>query len=135
MADRIELTQQEGVRISARCGDKEVIIDWNEEAGGTNQGMSPGELLCASLGACVVMNVVRYFKTLGVPLQGVRAETTQETDERGSRAKRFEVRVALPVGLPKREKAVRRVADLCYVKNTLKNPPEFTVIIEGPGFD
>ncbi len=135
MVKTIVLTQHEGVRFSARCGDNEVIIDWNEEEGGTNQGVSPGELLCASVGACVVMNVIRYFKTLGVPLEGARAETTHGSDERGSRAKGFEVRVALPIGLPKREKAVRRVADLCYVKNTLTTPPEFTAIIEGPGFD
>ncbi|MBW2058900.1 MAG: OsmC family protein [Deltaproteobacteria bacterium] len=135
MGKTVLLTQQEGVRFSAKCGDNEIVIDWKEEDGGTNRGMSPGELFCASLGACTVMNVVRYYKTVGIPLEGVKAEATYEGDEKNSRATRFEIRISLPVGMPKRERAVRKVADLCYVKKTLRNPPEVTVKIEGPGFD
>ena len=135
MAKTIVLTQQEGVRFSARCGDNEVIIDWKDEHGGTNQGMSPEELLCASLGACTAMNVVRYSNMVGVPLEGVRVEATFESDERNLKAEKFEIRISLPVEIPKRQRAVKKVADLCYVKKTLQNPPEFTVKIEGPGFD
>lgn len=135
MSKTIVLTQQEGVRFSARYGDNEVIVDWKEEEGGTDLGMSPGELMCTSLGACTVMNVVRYYKTLGIPIEGVRVEATYEEDQRKSRAERFEIRISLPVGLPKRERAVKRVADICYVTKTLQNPPEVKVKIEGPGFD
>lgn len=135
MAKTIVLTQQEGVRFSARYGDNEVTIDWKEEEGGTNQGMAPGELVCAALGACTVMNVVRYYKTVGVPLEGVRAEATYESDERDTKAERYELRIFLPVGLRKRERAVHRVANSCYVKKTLLNPPPIEVKIEGPGFD
>ena len=135
MTKTIRLTQQEGVRFTARFGTQDVTIDWKEDEGGTNQGMSPGELLCAALGACTVMNVVRYFETVGVPIEGVTAETTYENDEKDSRAERYEIRISLPVGLPKRERAVRKVAELCYVKKTLQNPPEIAVTIEGPGFE
>jgi putative redox protein len=135
MAKTIRLTQQEGVRFTASSGSHEVTIDWKEDEGGTNQGMSPGELLCAALGACTVMNVVRYFETVGVPIEGVTVETACENDEKGSRAERYEIRISLPVGLPKRERAVRRVGELCYVKKTLQNPPEIAVTIEGPGFE
>jgi uncharacterized OsmC-like protein len=135
MAKTVVLTQQEGVRFSARSGDHQIVIDWPEEEGGTNQGMSPGGLLCASLGACTAMYVVRYFKTLGVSLEGVTAETTCFNDQSNSKAERFEIRISLPKGLPKREKAIQKVAELCYVKKTLQSASECTVKIEGPGFD
>jgi len=135
MAKTILLTQQEGVRVSARCGDHEVIFDWNEERGGTNQGMSPGELLCASLGACTVMTIVRYCRTVGIPVADVTAEAAYESDEKGTRADRYKIRVSLPGGAPGREKAIPRAAKRCYVEKTLENPPEIEIKIEGPGFE
>jgi uncharacterized OsmC-like protein len=135
MAKTILLTQQKGVRFSATYGENSVTFDWKEEEGGTNQGMTPGELMCAALGACTVMNVVRYYRTVGVPLEGVKAEATYENDQKDTKAERYELRIFLPVGLPKREGAVHKVANSCYIKKTLLNPPPIEVTIEGPGFD
>ncbi|NIQ38512.1 MAG: hypothetical protein GTN81_07980 [Proteobacteria bacterium] len=130
MAKTIALTQQEGLRFSAKYGNNEVVVDSKKENGGTGLGLSPGELLCASLGACTAMRVVRYYKTIGIALEGVRAEATYEEDQENSRGEKFEVRIFLPVEFHKRKGAVRRVAEACYVKNTLQNPPEIEIRIE-----
>jgi len=129
------LKQQEGFRFSARYGDNEVIVDSKEEKGGTGKGLSPGELLCTALGACTAMSVVRYYRTVGISLEGVRVEAMYEEDEKNSRAERYEIRIVLPVGLPERAQAVKRAANSCYVKKTLQSQPEIIVKIEGPGFD
>jgi putative redox protein len=135
MAKTIVLTQQEGLRFCAKYGTNEVIVDSKKEKGGTGLGLSPGELLCASLGACTAMRVVRYYKTIGIPLEGVRAEATYEEDQKNSRGEKFEVRIFLPMGFHGRKGAVKRVAEACYVKNTLQNPPEIKIRIEGLALD
>ena len=130
MEKTIVLKQQEGFKFTAAYGNHEVILDLKEEAGGTDQGMTPGELLCASFGACTAMNIVQYCKTIGLPQEGVKVQATYVSDEEDSKAVKFALTIMIPNEISGREKALGRVVDACYVKNTLRNPPEIEVKIE-----
>jgi putative redox protein len=130
MKKTIVLNQQEGFKFTAAYGNNEVIADLKEEAGGMDQGMTPGELLCASLGACTAMNIVQYCETIDMPIEGLKVYATYSSDEEDSRAEKFVLKIVMPKEISGREKALIRVADGCYVKNTLQNSPAIEVQVE-----
>jgi putative redox protein len=130
MTKTIVLTRLDGFKFSAVCGGHQLILDLKEEQGGTNQGMSPGELLCASLGACTAMTIIRYCQTAHIPIDtGIKVEATYVSDNKDSKVEKFEIKIFLPVTSERMERAMNRAASLCYVKNTLKNPPDIVVEI------
>ena len=130
MEKTIVLEQLKDFKFAASYGGHEVILDIKEEDGGTDQGMTPGELLCTSLGACTAMNIVQYCKTINMPLEGLKVQATYISDQEDTKTVKFVLKIILPGKMKEREKALKRVADACYVKNTLCNPPEIKVEIE-----
>lgn len=130
MSKTITLTHQGGLRFLAKYGRHEVMFDLGEEKGGTDQGMTPGELMCASLGACTAITVARYCQTAGVPVDGMTVQATYEGDRENTRAERFEIKIAMPDGASGREKAIKKAGETCYVKSTLLNVPKVEVKID-----
>ena len=57
---------------------KRVLADEPVEAGGTNQGQTPYELLLGALGSCTAMTMMMYARRKGWPLEGVRVELEHE---------------------------------------------------------
>jgi len=55
-----------------------IYSDQPVEQGGFDEGMTPPELMLASLGACAAYYAVDYFKRSQLPAEGVRVRTTAE---------------------------------------------------------
>ena len=62
--------------ISAR--NHRIYCDQPIENGGFDEGMTPPELMLASLGACAGYYAVDYLKRSQLPEEGVRVRTTAE---------------------------------------------------------
>jgi putative redox protein len=68
---RVKLPLKEGFRTQITAGDHTIVADEPKEAGGTDEGPSPYELLLAALGACTAMTLKMYVERKKLPVTDV----------------------------------------------------------------
>jgi uncharacterized OsmC-like protein len=73
---RVKLPLKEGFRTQITAGGHQLIADEPKEAGGTDEGPSPYELLLASLGACTAMTLKMYVERKKLPVTDVEVLLT-----------------------------------------------------------
>jgi len=73
---RVKLPLKEGFRTQITAGQHQLIADEPKEAGGTDEGPSPYELLLASLGACTAMTLKMYVERKKLPVTDVEVLRT-----------------------------------------------------------
>ena len=73
---RAKLTMKEGFRTQITAGGHQLIADEPKEAGGTDEGPSPYELLLAALGACTAMTLKMYVERKKLPITDVEVLLT-----------------------------------------------------------
>ena len=73
---RAKLTMKEGFRTQITAGGHTLIADEPKEAGGTDEGPSPYELLLAALGACTAMTLKMYVERKKLPITDVEVLLT-----------------------------------------------------------
>lgn len=72
-----------GFACDVDLGDRSLRVDLPCADGGSGSGPHPGQLMRASLSACLVMGYRAWAARLGVPLDGVVVEMGCAYDERG----------------------------------------------------
>jgi len=75
---QVVVESQDGLAQRVEMRGKAVVVDEPVEAGGTNLGPTPYELLLAALGSCTAMTIIMYARRKGWPLEGVRVELGYE---------------------------------------------------------
>lgn len=73
---RVKLNLQEGFRSTITAGKHTLIADEPVSDGGTNEGMSPYELLLSALGACTAMTLRLYIERKKLPITDVEVMLT-----------------------------------------------------------
>ncbi len=71
---------KQGLMVECESRGFKVIIDEPVEAGGTNQGMNPLELLLCSLGSCQAITAVIFAEKFGVKLEDFWVEVEGDLD-------------------------------------------------------
>jgi uncharacterized OsmC-like protein len=128
--DLITVTHGTGREFTIRVRGHEVISDMSEKDGGRDAGLSPVELVASSLGACIAMMVQTYCDRHGYTDGDVDVSLTLELADKPKRIGGIVVDVELPSGVPEDKKeAIRRMAELCPVHETLRNPPRVDIDI------
>ncbi|UWZ83191.1 OsmC family protein [Occallatibacter riparius] len=124
----VQVHQVEGVKFSVNARTQTIICDQPQENGGTDAGMTPPELLLASLGTCAAYYAAEYLRTRGLATSGVSVSVTSEKLKGPARLGNFRIRVNSPVPLTtEQSEALMRSVEHCLVKNTLLSPPEIKV--------
>jgi uncharacterized OsmC-like protein len=72
-----------GFACDVDLGDRSLRVDLPRAEGGSGSGPHPGQLMRASLSACLVMGYRAWAARLDVPLDDVAVEMCCEFDERG----------------------------------------------------
>jgi putative redox protein len=122
--DLISITRREGKAFEARVRGHALTIDMSEEEGGADQGMNPVELLASSLGACIAIMTQTYCDSHGYTDGEVSASLTIEIADEPKRVGTVVIDLELPNDFPEEKKsAVKRIAELCPVHETLKQMP------------
>ena len=99
---QITLQHQEGARFVAEARQHRLTIDQPAEDGATDQGMTPAEILLASLGGCVGQYVAQYLRLRSVPAKGLQVRVEAERNSRPLHLKNFRVEIVAP-GLTERQ--------------------------------
>lgn len=101
--------------------------------GGYDEGMTPPELLLASLGSCAAFYAAQYLRKHKLALEGTRVRVSAEKLKDPARIGEFRIDVELPVELDEKHRAgVEDAVHHCLIHNTLLHPPKIEIRVEAP---
>jgi uncharacterized OsmC-like protein len=118
------------VQFEAETRGHKIICDQPFDSKGDDEGMTPPELLLASLATCAGYYAVEYLNTRNLPKEALRVKISAEKAKNPARLGKFVIAVEVP-GLtdPHHIEGVRRSVEKCLIKNTLLVAPEIQVDI------
>ena len=126
----VKVSQIEGVRFDIQARSHKIVSDQPSENGGADSGMTPPELLLASLGSCAAFYAAEYLRTRNLAQSGVEVSVTAEKLLKPARLGEFHVMVTSPVSLTAEQtESMMRCVHSCLVHNTLLSPPEIKIEI------
>lgn len=124
----LKVVHLDQMQFSIQTRNHTIISDQPAENGGQDTGMTPPELLLASLGSCAAFYAVQYLKTRKLAEHGVEVSVTAEKLKQPARIGNFLIRVHCPVPLTEdQNQAMSRSIHQCIVHNTLMNPPHVAI--------
>lgn len=121
------------VQFEIEARGHKVVSDQPVAEGGYDEGMTPPELLLASLGSCAAYYAADYLKRQKLATEGTRVRVTAEKVKNPGRLDNFRIEVDAPVVLTALQNAeLRKAVERCLVHNTLTHPPKMEIVLEGP---
>lgn len=88
----------------------------------------PFELFLASIGTCAGIYVLGFCRQRSLPTEGIRIIQRNHPNPATGMMDLIELEIQVPPTFPEQyHSALVRSAELCKVKKTLENPPEFDV--------
>jgi len=120
-----------GTKFEVICRSHSIITDQPESDGGADQGMTPVELLNASLSACAAYYASLFLKRHIQDLMRLEVRCTWNYSESPHRVGVINLTIVPPRALTKQEKiGLLRVIEHCTIENTLKHPPEIRIDVQ-----
>jgi putative redox protein len=116
------------VKFSIQSRSHTILCDQPADNGGDDAGMTPPELLLASLGSCAAFYAAQYLKTRNLADTGVEVSVTAEKLKSPARLGDFHIRVVCPVALTEEQaEGLMRSVHHCLIHNTLLSPPDIKI--------
>jgi putative redox protein len=124
----VTIKQLDGVKFSIQARSHTIICDQPTENGGQDTGMTPPELMLASLGSCAAFYAAQYLKARNLSLNDVEVSVTAEKLAKPARLGNFRIHVSCPVPLTDDQtNGLVRSVHSCLIHNTLLSPPEIVI--------
>lgn len=116
------------VQFEINARSHRIYSDQPVENGGFDEGMTPPELMLASLGACAGYYAIDYLKRSKVPAEGVRVRTTAEKVQGPPRLDDIHIELECPGAVEERhQKGLLEAVRKCLIHNTLLHAPKIRV--------
>jgi len=107
-----------------------IVSDQPPENGGHDEGMTPPELLLASLGSCAGFYAAQYLRKHKLASEGTRVRVTADKLKDPARIDNFHIAIEAPVDLTEQHRAgVEDSVHHCLIHNTLLHPPSIAIEI------
>ncbi len=106
-----------------------MICDVSTQNGGSDAGMSPPELLLASLAACAAYYATQYLEARKLPAEDLLVKVSAEKAAQPARLASFHIEVIAPELDENRQAGVLRAVQACLIHNTLLGMPAIDVAI------
>jgi uncharacterized OsmC-like protein len=124
----VKIHHLDQVRFSIQARSHSIVCDQPADNGGEDAGMTPPELMLASLGSCAAFYAVQYLKARDLAQSGVEVTVTAEKLKQPARLGNFKILVASPVSLTEEQtQGLMRSVHHCLIHNTLLSPPEIAI--------
>src|SRR5664280_872992 len=121
----VKITHLDQVKFSSQSRSHTILCDQPAENGGQDSGMTPPELMLASLGSCAAFYAAQYLKTRHLAETGVEVSVTAEKLKQPARLGAFRINVSCPVQLTEeQQQGLTNSVHHCLIHNTLLSPPE-----------
>ena len=119
----------DGKKFETLIGEHRIVSDQRVSEGGTDAGVTPPELLLASLGSCAGHYAAEYLRARSLPLTGLQVHVSAEKGKQPARLDSFRIEVDIP-GLDERhQQGLLRAVKACLIHNTLTTVPSIEVEI------
>ena len=116
-----------GKRVDASFKGFTIKTDQSEKFGGDASEPEPYSLFMASIATCAGIYVLGFCQKRNIPTEDVTLEQSWERDKDGKMTT-LTINIKVPPSFPEKyHSALVRSANLCAVKKTMENPPEFVV--------
>ncbi|HSU29693.1 MAG TPA: OsmC family protein [Bryobacteraceae bacterium] len=127
----VDVQHVSGTEFEAIARGHHVISDQPPENGGRDAGMTPPELLLASLGTCAGFYAAQYLTTRSLPTDGLRIRVHAKKSERAPRLGEFRIEVYVPMAPGNHETRLLRAVKACLIHNTLVEGAVVETVING----
>jgi len=118
------------VQFEIKARQHVIISDQPAESKGFDEGMTPPELLLASLGSCAAYYAVDYLTRNNIEREGVRVRVGAEKVKAPFRLDNFTIVVEVEGELDSAQMAgVEEAVHRCLIHNTLLKPPTIEVAV------
>jgi ribosomal protein S12 methylthiotransferase accessory factor len=122
----MDIVFPQGKRVDAHIQDLIIQTDQAVKNGGEGSAAEPFQLFLASIGTCAGIYALSFCQSRKIETDGMGITMDWSYDESRKRIDKLSIKLRLPAEFPERYKsAVIRAMDLCSVKKTILNPPEF----------
>jgi putative redox protein len=119
------------VQFEIRARSHSIVSDQPAENFGHDEGMTPPELLLASLGACAGFYAAQYLRKHRLASAGTRARVTADKVKDPARIDNFRIEVEVPGEFSALHRAgVEEAVHHCLIHNTLLQPPKIAIEIK-----
>ena len=119
------------VQFEIKAREHTIVSDQPRENGGFDEGMTPPELMLASLGACAAFYAAQYLRKHKLATEGARVRITALKEKNPARLDHFQIEVEVPAALDAQHHAgVEDAVHHCLIHNTLLHPPEIRIEIK-----
>jgi putative redox protein len=127
----IQVEHLGGVQFEIKARQHAIVSDQPAENGGFDEGMTPPELLLASLGSCAGFYAAQYLKKRQLAPEGTIVRVTAEKTKDPPRLENFRIEVQVPAELSDEDKqGVERSVHHCLIHNTLLHPPQISLEVK-----
>jgi len=122
------------VQFEVKARQHTIACDQPPENGGYDEGMTPPELLLASLASCAGFYAAQYLRKFKLATEGTQVRVTADkVKEPVARIDNFRIEIETPVELTEQHRAgVERAVHHCLIHNTLLHPPTIAIDIRQP---
>lgn len=119
------------VQFEIKARQHTVISDQPSDNGGYDEGMTPPELMLASLGSCAAFYAAAYLKKHNLATVGTKVRVTCDKVKPPARLDNFRIEVEVKVELDEKHRAgVMDSVHRCLIHNTLLQPPKIEIAIQ-----
>jgi putative redox protein len=118
----------DGAKVDAHFGSYTISTDQPPPSGEAS-APTPFEVFLASLGTCAGIYVLGFCRKRGISTEGMRIIQRIHSNPTTGMAEKIELEIQVPPSFPKEYySAIIRSAELCKVKKTLEQPPQFEIV-------
>lgn len=118
------------VQFEIKARQHTITSDQPAENFGHDEGMTPPELMLASLGSCAGFYAAQYLRKHKLATEGTRVRVTADKLKDPARIDNFRIAIETPIGLSaQHHAAVEASVHHCLIHNTLQHPPKIAIEI------
>jgi uncharacterized OsmC-like protein len=130
--ESMTVTWVKGAQLAVDVRRHRLLVDQPADEGGEDQGMTPVELLVASLGSCIGYFAARFCQRHQLPADGLRVMMAWDYAEQPHRVGSMTADVHLPLKLePAMRARMQKVLEGCTVHHSISIAPKIDVRIVG----
>ena len=129
----LRVTYKDGVRFEAETRGHRIAVDQPLSGGGQDLGMTPPELLLASLGSCAAYYAVEYLRARNLPTKNLEVKVHADKASNPARVGSFLIEVIVPDVQEERHlEGVNAAVKKCLIHNTLLHAPSIQIAVMQP---
>jgi putative redox protein len=122
-----------GMQFEIQARHHRIASDQPVSNGGFDEGMTPPELLLASLGSCAGYYAAQYLRKYQLATEGTIVRVSAEKAANPARLSDFIIQIQLPSELDDQHLAgIEGAVRHCLIHNTLLNAPRISLQVSQP---